>query len=81
MSPSRWWNSCATARHSDRERQALNMIIGGRTNAEMAALIGISPRTAEKHRASLMAKLGVKSAVELMSKALQEGLIEEQRLV
>jgi len=69
------------ARLSDRERQALNMVIAGKTNAEMADLMGISPRTAEKHRASLMAKLGVKSAAELMSKALREGLIEEHRLL
>lgn len=74
-------DSAPPARLSDRERQTLNMIIAGKTNAEMAELMGISPRTAEKHRASLMAKLGVKSAVELMSKALQEGLIEEHRLL
>jgi DNA-binding NarL/FixJ family response regulator len=74
-------DSAPPARLSDRERQALNMIIAGRTNAEMAALMGISPRTAEKHRSSLMAKLGVKSAVELMSKALQEGFIGKQRLL
>ena len=60
-----------------RERQSLNMIVSGRTNAEIAELLGISPKTAEKHRTSLMQKLGVKSAVELMAKALREGLIEE----
>ena len=74
-------DSAPPARLSDRERQALNMVIAGKTNAEMAELMGISPRTVEKHRANLMAKLGVKSAVELMSKALQEGLIEEHRLL
>jgi DNA-binding NarL/FixJ family response regulator len=63
---------------SDRERQTLNMIISGKTNNEIAELMGISPRTAEKHRASLMAKMGVKSAVELMSKALKEGLVGTQ---
>lgn len=63
-----------------RERQTLTMIVAGRSNAEIAQLMGISPRTAEKHRASLMAKLGVKSAVELMARALQEGLIEQQSL-
>ncbi len=39
--------------------------------------MGVSPKTAEKHRASLMAKLGVKTMAGLMSKALREGLIEE----
>jgi len=59
-----------------RERQSLTMIIAGKTNAEIADLMGISPKTAEKHRGSLMAKLEVKSVVELISKALKEGLIE-----
>ena len=39
---------------SARERQTLNMIIAGKSNNEIAALMGISPRTAEKHRASLI---------------------------
>ena len=60
-----------------RERQSLNMIVAGRTNSEIAELMGISPKTVEKHRSSLMAKLGVHSMAALMSKALQEGLIEE----
>jgi DNA-binding NarL/FixJ family response regulator len=63
-----------------RERQTLNMIISGKTNAEIARLMGISPRTVEKHRASLMMKLDVRTTVELMARALKEGLIEEQRL-
>ena len=43
---------------------------------EIAELQGISPRTAEKHRASLMGKLQVKSVAELMARALKEGLID-----
>jgi DNA-binding NarL/FixJ family response regulator len=61
---------------TQRERQSLNMIIAGKTNSEIAVMMGISPKTAEKHRGSLMAKLGVKSVVELISKALEDGLIE-----
>lgn len=63
-----------------RERQTLNMIVSGRSTSEMAELMGISPRTAEKHRANLMAKMGVNSAVDLMSKALKEGLIDQNVL-
>ncbi len=62
---------------TQRERQTLTMIVSGKTNAEIAALMGVSPKTAEKHRASLMRKLGVRSVVELMSRALQDGLIEQ----
>lgn len=62
-----------------RERQTLTMIVAGRTNGEIAKLMGVSGKTAEKHRGSLMAKLGVKSVAALMAKALQEGLLEEHR--
>ncbi|MEM6941464.1 MAG: response regulator transcription factor [Pseudomonadota bacterium] len=60
-----------------RERQTLNMIVAGRSNIEIAGLMGVSPKTAEKHRASLMQKLGVSSIAELMGKALRAGLIED----
>lgn len=73
-------NSTPLPQLTARERQTLNMIIAGKSNAEIADLMGISPKTAEKHRGSLMAKVGVKSVVELMSMALKEGLIEQQDL-
>ena len=50
-----------------RERQTLHMVLQGRTTKEIADAQGISPRTAEKHRASLMGKLQVKSVAELMA--------------
>lgn len=63
---------------TQREHQTLNMIIVGKTNAEIADQMGISPKTAEKHRTSLMQKMGARSAIELMAKALKHGLIDEQ---
>ncbi|MFT5489152.1 MAG: DNA-binding NarL/FixJ family response regulator, partial [Alphaproteobacteria bacterium] len=56
-----------------REQQTLQMVLRGRTTKEIAGAQGISPRTAEKHRASLMAKLGVHSVAELMARALEDG--------
>lgn len=64
-----------------RERQTLTMIVAGKTNPEIAELMGVSIKTAEKHRGSLMAKLGVNSMAALMAKALQEGLLEEHRFL
>lgn len=61
---------------TDRERQTLNMVIAGKTNKEIAELMSISPKTVDKHRSSLMQKLNVHSAVELMAFALREGLID-----
>jgi len=39
----------------------------------------ISPKTVEKHRASLMAKLGVNSVAALLVHALREGLLDEHK--
>lgn len=64
-----------------RERQTLTMVLAGKTNAEIAGIMGISPKTAEKHRASMMAKLDVRTLAELMAKALQDGLIEQHGLM
>ncbi len=60
-----------------REQQTLNMVIRGRTTKDIAEAQGISPRTAEKHRASLMSKLEVRSVAELMARALKDGLLDE----
>ncbi|MEL7033607.1 MAG: response regulator transcription factor [Pseudomonadota bacterium] len=59
-----------------REHQTLHLVLSGKTTKEIAALQGISPRTVEKHRASLMQKLDVSSVAELMAKALKEGLLD-----
>ena len=61
---------------TDRERQTLNMILSGKTNKDIAELMSISPKTVDKHRTSLMQKLGVHSVAELMAHALREGLID-----
>lgn len=61
---------------TDRERQTLNMILSGRSNREIAEGLGISVKTVDKHRTSLMQKLGVHSVPQLMAKALKEGMID-----
>jgi two-component system, NarL family, response regulator NreC len=58
-----------------RERQVLQMISDGVTNARIAALLVISKRTVETHRANVMRKLNVKSQAELVRVAIQQGLV------
>lgn len=53
-------------RLSTREQQVMAMACEGYQNREIAALIGISPRTVEVHKAHLMEKLKVRTLVELM---------------
>ncbi|MGX9356537.1 response regulator [Roseobacteraceae bacterium S113] len=59
-----------------RERQILNMILGGHSNKEIAHLLGISAKTVDKHRTSMMQKLDVHSVPQLMAFALREGLVD-----
>ena len=59
-----------------RERQTLNMIVGGKNNREMAEAMNISIKTVDKHRTSLMSKLNLHSVSELIAFALREGLID-----
>jgi DNA-binding NarL/FixJ family response regulator len=60
---------------SDRERQTLNLIVAGRSNREIAAILGISVKTVDRHRTNLMQKLDVHSVAQLIAYALREGLI------
>lgn len=59
-----------------RERQVLNLVVTGKTNREIGATLGISIKTVDRHRTSVMGKTGVHSAAELIAYALREGLID-----
>lgn len=60
---------------TDREQEILNLIVKGMSNKEMAAFLGISPKTVSVHRSNLMTKLGVRSEIDLLRYAAQHGLI------
>ena len=58
-----------------REREVLAGVARGYTNKEIAAELGISHRTVETHRESLMRKLGIRTVAGLTRLALEQGLI------
>jgi DNA-binding NarL/FixJ family response regulator len=58
-----------------REREVLVGIALGRTNKEIAAELGISHRTVETHRESLMRKLGIRTVAGLTKLALETGMV------
>ncbi len=58
-----------------REREVLRLAAAGHTSAAVAALLSISPRTAETHRANLMRKLGLRSQADLVRFAAARGLL------
>jgi DNA-binding NarL/FixJ family response regulator len=59
-----------------REREILVHIAQGKTNKEIGAELGISARTVEAHRDSLMRKLGIRTVAGLTRLALEQGLLK-----
>jgi DNA-binding NarL/FixJ family response regulator len=57
-----------------RERDVLQGIVAGHTNKAIAAQLGISRRTVEAHRESLMRKLEIHNVAGLTRFALDAGL-------
>ena len=60
---------------SPREREILQMVAEGRTNAEIGKILVISTRTVETHRKNLMRKLGLTSQFDILRYAVKQGLI------
>jgi len=56
-----------------REHEVLAAIAKGLTNRQTGALLGISHRTVEVHRAKLMRKLEVGSVAQLVALYVREG--------
>jgi DNA-binding NarL/FixJ family response regulator len=62
-------------RLTSREKQVLKLVAEGRSNKEVAALLGISVKTAMSHREHVMDKLGVHNRTDLIRFALRHGVI------
>ena len=60
---------------SSREREVLQLLAANKTNKEVATKLGISVRTVETHRRSIMLKLNANSIVELVHYAIRSGLV------
>ena len=63
---------------SAREIQVLRLVAMGRSNKEIAGLLGLSVNTVAVHRTNLMATLDVHKAAELVHIAVKKGLIDLQ---
>lgn len=61
---------------SPREREILHLIADGLSAKEIASSLQISAKTVEAHRTSLMRKLGVRKATELVRYAMRHGLVQ-----
>ncbi len=66
----------AIASLSPREREVIVMVVNGASSAQIAAALGLSPKTVETDRSRLMAKLGVADITGLVKLALRTGLVD-----
>jgi DNA-binding NarL/FixJ family response regulator len=61
---------------TDREEEILKLVAEGYSSKQIADLLYISVKTVERHRANLLAKLGLRDRLELARYAIRAGLIE-----
>lgn len=59
---------------SSRERQVLQLVVEGRSSAEIAARIHLSPKTVDTYRSRLMKKLGIGDLASLVKFAIEHAL-------
>jgi DNA-binding NarL/FixJ family response regulator len=64
------------SRLTPREREIVQLLAEGKSNKEVAALLGISVNTAEAHRANIMLKLDLHSVTELVHYAIRNNMIK-----
>jgi DNA-binding NarL/FixJ family response regulator len=61
---------------SARELEVVKLVAESHTSEQIAQLLVISPRTVERHRENILAKLGMRDRVELTRWAIRHGLVE-----
>lgn len=61
-----------------RQREVLQLVAEGQTAKEIGAALGVSAKTAEFHKAAIMAKLGLRTVAELTKYAVRHRLTEPE---
>jgi DNA-binding CsgD family transcriptional regulator len=61
----------AAAPLTPREREVLDWVAAGKTNRDIAAILGASPRTVEKHLERIYEKLGVETRTAAVMRAIK----------
>ena len=60
---------------STRELEVLQLIVNGKSNKDIATVLGLSANTVAVHRANIMNALGIHNTAELVVYAIREGLV------
>ena len=60
---------------SPREKEVLQMVVEGKTSAQIAEILFLSPKTIDTYRSRLMGKLKIKTIPDLVKFAIRHGMI------
>ena len=60
---------------TNREREILKLLAEGHTAQEIAKMLVLSPKTVDRHKTNLMAKLDIHNRADLIKYALRKGII------
>jgi DNA-binding NarL/FixJ family response regulator len=60
---------------TEREKEVLELLVAGRSNKEIGAVLGIEERTVKAHVAKLMRKVGVQNRIALSVHAITHSLV------
>jgi DNA-binding NarL/FixJ family response regulator len=64
-----------SAELSTRELEVLQLIVHGKSNKEIATVLGLSANTVAVHRANIMQAIGIHNTAELVVYAIRRGLV------
>ena len=73
--PEVWLGNTVSTSLTERELDVLRGLVGGSTNAEIAAELGISERSVKQHITDMLNKTGFKSRLQLAVRARGGGLV------
>lgn len=62
---------------TDREREVFHLVVEGKTNREIAAIMGIAAKTANNHRTNMMNKLDLHNTADIVRYAARKGLLPD----
>ena len=65
----------AAAQLTKRELEVLQLIVQGKSNKDIAALLGLSANTIAVHRANIMQAMGIHNTADLVVHAIRQGLV------
>ncbi|MDH3394020.1 MAG: response regulator transcription factor [Desulfobulbaceae bacterium] len=63
---------------SEREQQVFRLVIDGNSTRQIAEILCVSPKTAEKHRSNIIKKLGINDTMSMLKYAVKIGIADPE---